>query len=823
MTETTHNLPERPDSGLFNRLLRTIDGALGVSQVVMPRLAALERRQTALNDSLAEAWQRSDSHIARFAQRQNEFTIQLPVFSTKLMALRDDQAAQLEETRAMQAQISAQVVNLEALRVEVEQAETQQQSLNENLSTQFAALDAVLADQKSLVARIQTDVGSANTDREALGGRVDATERTNAELTKALETVQSTLATTKDELAKDFDSLASGLAAERAQREKAVEVTQSDIASIRTEAEKRVSDEVARLSAFDGRLDAHEESLAEWLGEHAKAVESMRADMQMDREAREGLATELSGRIGSIEESVSTQSESVSALGAELAAVGHERKSTLEESQSRFVALEAKIKADGKDRVASVEESRAQFATLEEGFSKQRDELERIDAALDRIDVELKSAATMADVADLDRVSELEALITEQTRAQEALLSQVEMIKSSQTADFSAAVDEIRTFALPENLSSLEAFVDMMSNETGRVNQRLIDFDSEFARIDKRIVEHDEVFDQLANIRLARLTDHIEMLGHRLAGVDALTEVAGASVWPSQAASKRARAPFYVFVCSYGRTATYWLSQLLNAHPDIICSHGPTTPPIIEYEDSSPQELDKWVWENMPAFHDLKLPDVMRDMRKMGDARYYVKVHAYSAFNLFNRLVSEGVSRPVFMANVVRHPVTRVESFAKRWVENAQWNAQMRSFMLDWWREQPPARELEKHLARNFDVDFTNEANVFFATACLWLRQDREDLAVPMLHASSERLVGDPDYFAWFLDRLTEGRLAGDPEIMDIYRKTGPKNVSAGALPAREVFDGWDDWKRAAFAYVTDVYDLAPLYARFPYSLDFGS
>ena len=469
------------------------------------------------------------------------------------------------------------------------------------------------------------------------------------------------------------------------------------------------------------------------------------------------------------------------------------------------------------------------YTALEEGLSAQGVALEDIRSTFDRLDTELaalrESDATGTGERDAaaERLAALESLVAEQVRANEAVHAEIASIRRDNEANFTSAVSEIRDFKLPQSLESLERFVDMMSNEAGRVNQRLVDFDSEFARIDKRIVEHDEAFHQLSNERLARLTDHIEMLSQRLIGLDALTEFTGPTIWPARTASSRVRAPYYIFVCSYGRTATYWLAQLLNEHPDIISSHGPTTPPIVEYEEANPHELDNWVWENMPKFHDMKLRDVLRDMRKVGEAKYYVKVHAYSAFNLFNRLMDEGMTRPVLMANLVRHPVTRVESFAKRWKENAGWNERLRTFLLDWWDEQEPARALRKHLEAKHSVDFTDEANVFFATACLWLRQDREDLMVPMLHVSSERLVSDPDYFAWFLDRLTLGRLAGDREIMEIYRNTGPKNVSAGARPAREVYRGWDDWQREAFDFVANLYDLAPLYSRFPYDLDFGS
>jgi hypothetical protein len=379
-------------------------------------------------------------------------------------------------------------------------------------------------------------------------------------------------------------------------------------------------------------------------------------------------------------------------------------------------------------------------------------------------------------------------------------------------------LDAVPATNLPmEEVDRLAKAVDTLNAEAGRVSERLSGFDREFARIDGRLVALTTQLDDVARHEGSILSRRVDDLARQTAG----TETSGLYLPPGATSAARGE-PLTIFVSSYGRTATYWLAQVLGAHPDVIASHGPTTPPIVEFADETPVETDLFVWDNMDAFFALTLEQAIADMRKLGKAKFYVKVHSYSAYNLYNRILTERYAKPLGIANVLRHPVTRAESFARRWRANAKTNPKMKKFMVDWWKGSPDAPGLIRALGKAKGVDLARTDDMFFAAACLWLRQDREDLTVPVLHVPSERLVEDIDYFAWFARQITGGRLALTRDYLDRVQKTGPKNASGDAARgALETWEGWAPWQRTAFRHAAELYGLKSLYGRLPYDLGF--
>jgi len=118
------------------------------------------------------------------------------------------------------------------------------------------------------------------------------------------------------------------------------------------------------------------------------------------------------------------------------------------------------------------------------------------------------------------------------------------------------------------------------------------------------------------------------------------------------------------FVASRGLTATTWYKNALGAHPDIFCSHGRDRPERgIETDEllKSPayraDRLEYEQWQRAAG-----IDDYVADLRKASDGEDFLgNVHGYVLIAVMDKLSKSEISCPV--ANMVRHPVTFVESY----------------------------------------------------------------------------------------------------------------------------------------------------------------
>jgi hypothetical protein len=742
--------PEKPEPSILAlkvRVVRRLRRALGIDTEIQPRIAALETRQDALNDALAEFATRFDLLLTRLGRRQTEL---------------------LAQARAQERRGQSMADTLEAARVQVASLDADLQSLDARLAQVTAAREAEAA-EKAAAAKAQDHLAMRIDD-----ARTEARAATDS-LSRRLE----------DERLSASEGLAR-LSRAVAAQEQALREAVGRMSQSAADLESRIVAMGPEMSALGGRLDIISDELSTTMGQ-LRGAESRAGSAATEAQNLDGLQ-EVAARL---------EAEAARVAGR---LIDFDRE--FARVDTRLVEIDA-----GADSLTRQIDTLRQSAATDAATAS---EIGRLAKAIEMLSAEAQRVSTRQ--TDFDHeFARVDGRLVELNSATDGISKAVTVLLEGEAA---------RTATAGE-LDRLAKTIDMLSAEAGRVSDRLGGFDREFSRVDSRLVEITTEVDKIGHVERDKLSLRIDDLARRIAGPDA-PGIYAPSGRQAAAPARRRDEPFDVFISSYGRTATYWLAQVLNAHPDVICSHGPTTPPIIEYGDETPVETDLFVWDNMDKFFALSLDEALNDMHRLGKAKFYIKVHSYSAYNLYNRILTEGCARPLGIANLLRHPVTRVDSLARRWRANAKTNPRMRKFMLNWWRETPDAQGLTKSLANQRGVDLSRTSDIFFAAACLWLRQDREDLTVPILHVPCERLVEDLDYFAWFAGRITGGKLKMTPDYLDHVRRTGPKNASGDVMrSALSTWTAWAPWQRAALAHVAELYGLRGLYDEFQYDLSF--
>lgn len=280
-------------------------------------------------------------------------------------------------------------------------------------------------------------------------------------------------------------------------------------------------------------------------------------------------------------------------------------------------------------------------------------------------------------------------------------------------------------------------------------------------------------------------------------------------------------APRHFLITSHGRTATYWLAASLNRHPDVLCSHGPVLPPVLDYREQPPDEVALHAHTTQDAFGRKTLDEFFEALEQAGPARVYGNVHAYSAHTLFGGLHRTAVRRNPVVFNLLRHPITRIESLKRRLLYETTFS--------------PPARgRLEREfevfvtpdvlatVRANCDVDLDPpEHRAFLYALCFILALDRLDLEIPVTHLPMERLTKDVDFFTWVFSQVTQGAVRTDAVYLRQVFAAGRMNHQAEETSAVGRFEAWAPWMRVAFRAAMAVWDLERLYAPMGYDLSF--
>jgi hypothetical protein len=303
-------------------------------------------------------------------------------------------------------------------------------------------------------------------------------------------------------------------------------------------------------------------------------------------------------------------------------------------------------------------------------------------------------------------------------------------------------------------------------------------------------------------------------------------------------------ADLYV-ISSQGRTATTWLSVALNLHPDIACAHGSEFPLAIRdaehiaQRDSKkvsyapdggrvdPGRLDRekiardeGAWGLAGArLGNASLTSIIADARRQTSVKAIALVHVISAYELRYRIKFEGFAGTIRRVNLVRHPITRVASYAAHFKEAWQGYGSFTNWILGFRNTEMGRTWIDRCRQMGADPDMSED--LLWIVALCWIENDFNDLEMDIPHIPYERVVGDPDYFYWFLRQVFGRDIDFPPAYLDQVRNLRSVNVTAQRRSAPEIFWNWKSWQRNAFELFLIEHRLRQRYRPFQYELDF--
>jgi hypothetical protein len=275
-------------------------------------------------------------------------------------------------------------------------------------------------------------------------------------------------------------------------------------------------------------------------------------------------------------------------------------------------------------------------------------------------------------------------------------------------------------------------------------------------------------------------------------------------------------------VTSAGRAATYWLSHLLNRCDDVFCKHGyfpaDELPPG---EKNAPDDFGEGGYEignihkldgntaNAAAlvrtdatyiarFNAMTIDEYFASLKARYRVRAYGNVHGFTQDSIIRKARVNRPETPFSICNLTRHPVSRVQSFYRRFAHMEQWlpeSARRRA------TRKSHARLLRDNVRARFGIDLYDDAFWLFRDSMMRMLVQYKEATVPgMPQVMSEAITTDKAQFRALFADLTDGRLELPEEILDDATFARRLNRSQDRPETPEsVFAAWEPWQRFVF------------------------
>ncbi|NYZ17504.1 hypothetical protein HL658_33600 [Azospirillum sp. RWY-5-1] len=281
----------------------------------------------------------------------------------------------------------------------------------------------------------------------------------------------------------------------------------------------------------------------------------------------------------------------------------------------------------------------------------------------------------------------------------------------------------------------------------------------------------------------------------------------------------------YFLLESCGRTATNWISEALNRHPEVLTTHGIDTTPVKVDRTLNP-DFKGTPGVALRSESDLPLDEYFDLLEEQRPEPVIGSIHGYNGAIPYLR--PENYRRRYRIATITRHPVIRAMSIH---------NQNMKSFDP---RVNPDVRKLLIERNRGFvkanlaahpeysgilnaaGFDLENPHDMTFVLSVLVIRnRDSVNLHTGMPVYLMERLTNEIDNFYHLFNFITDGRIPPDQTFIESVLNQPKRFTSATERAGFLQYKSWSDWQRRFFALAMQYKGLGEAYDKLGYDMSY--
>jgi len=290
----------------------------------------------------------------------------------------------------------------------------------------------------------------------------------------------------------------------------------------------------------------------------------------------------------------------------------------------------------------------------------------------------------------------------------------------------------------------------------------------------------------------------------------------------------------HFIITSPGRTASFWLANALDLHPDIKCSHGALNIPATEIylNGSFGHKAMGDFWKDLKISKTLShtldmiygnliyeannLPKNRRSLLEyfvfqeaMGKAKYYGNVHCFTFEGLL-KLNNTNNGIPFACANMQRHPVTLIESGQAR-VDHTDTQRLLMIYH----------NQLSPYIEKFRIYETPSNITFLYNTVCRLLYYLLPLRNPVLLHIPMEKITQDKEYFYNIVKYLCPN-LEITEEYLNKVFGIGRINLHGNIKnDPFTIFKKWPQWKQKVFQTVLrDIDDIIPKAKQIEYDLE---
>ena len=291
-------------------------------------------------------------------------------------------------------------------------------------------------------------------------------------------------------------------------------------------------------------------------------------------------------------------------------------------------------------------------------------------------------------------------------------------------------------------------------------------------------------------------------------------------------------------ITSSGCAATRWLAASLSSHPEIVCSGGAGelkdtmdfySVPTAEHAEEIAQFL---------IFHQAgadpkpkRFAQLFLELKQYRAAKFYGNIHFFTIGSLFDQKQFDFLPSTLPIANLVRHPITRLETHYQHWKNNYLAGSNCRKLFelcLSGFEYRFP--ELKEHFLTaipNLENDSIKRIFMysFFDTLHSSLGDFRTEIAKDIPFYRMEDLKTQPHKLFELIKFITKNKLEVNSKYLNaVYSE---KNMKVGRFTGKillneaEQYVAWENWQKIIFKKFLDFSELTLGYNRLNYNFDF--
>lgn len=284
----------------------------------------------------------------------------------------------------------------------------------------------------------------------------------------------------------------------------------------------------------------------------------------------------------------------------------------------------------------------------------------------------------------------------------------------------------------------------------------------------------------------------------------------------------------YFLIATQGNTGSLWLASALNQYPDVYCTHGYDYPFPADGAEPREIETDEQTRRNQQTtnrLYDASLAELLHEMQSVTSKPIIGNVHAYTVSRLTRLLPSlpEKHRLRLRLFNMVRHPVTRVNSMYKMFVSES--GDKLVDFIETAFETR--CEHLRRYLQVNHQVELTNQVKSFVGSL-LALEDITRDVILANQYGieniSFERVTTEPGYFAMLMNKIVNSYKPFNAKKAEAIFASTPKinrHNSEQNRDAKDQYEAWLPWQRDLYQYVVTRMAMDKIYAEFDYELQF--